>query len=139
MEQEIHITLRYSLATGQVGLNEIVYRLQELRDELMLRVLEEILKAYDALIVERLRHTEIYPSKARKGLGRHVRKGDCSGRYCRGRKVIKRGCRERERQIKTVFGGLSLRDEDGAVLSVWGALCSFAQCVRGGCLCPQGG
>lgn len=108
MQQEIHITLRFSLATGQVGLNEIVYRLQGLRDGLMLRVLEEILKAYDAVIVERLRHTDIYPSKARKGLGRHVRRGDCSGRYCRGRKVIKRGCRERPRQMKTVFGCLRL-------------------------------
>jgi hypothetical protein len=32
MEQEIHITLRFNLATGKVGLNEIVYQLKELRD-----------------------------------------------------------------------------------------------------------
>jgi hypothetical protein len=42
MEQEIHITLRYNLAIGNVTLNEIVYRLKELRDALMLRVLKEV-------------------------------------------------------------------------------------------------
>ena len=40
MEQEIHITLRYNLATGKVGLNEIVYKLKELRDPLMLKIVE---------------------------------------------------------------------------------------------------
>jgi hypothetical protein len=43
MEQEIHITLRFSLATGKVGLNEIVYKLKEFRDPLMLKILERIL------------------------------------------------------------------------------------------------
>jgi hypothetical protein len=43
MEQEIHITLRFSLATGKVGLNEIVYKLKELRDPLMLKILERVL------------------------------------------------------------------------------------------------
>jgi hypothetical protein len=108
VEQQIHITLGFCLATGQVGLNEMVYRLKALRDGLMVKVLEKILRAYDDLIAERLSHTEIYPSKARKGLGRHVRKGDPLGRFCRGRKVVKRGYREGPRQIKTVFGCLSL-------------------------------
>jgi hypothetical protein len=36
VEQEIHIILRFTLATGKVNLNEIVYRLKELRDPLML-------------------------------------------------------------------------------------------------------
>jgi len=40
MEQEIYITLRFNLATGKVGLNEIVYKLKELRDPLMLKILE---------------------------------------------------------------------------------------------------
>lgn len=82
MEQEIHITLRFTLATGSVGLNEVVYRLKELRDPLMVGILEQVLMSYDHLIAERLRHTEIYPSKVRKGLGRHVRKGDPEGRFC---------------------------------------------------------
>ena len=41
MEQEINITLGFKLATGKVNLNEIVYWLKELRDPLMLHVVEE--------------------------------------------------------------------------------------------------
>ena len=55
MEQQIYITLDYDLATGDVNFNEIVYRLKELRDRLMLPILEQILKSYDDLIVERLK------------------------------------------------------------------------------------
>ena len=76
MEQEIHITLRFNLAIGKVGLNEIIYKLKELQDPLMLKILEELLMNYDDLICERLSRTDIYPSKARKGLGQHLRKGD---------------------------------------------------------------
>ncbi|MDY7038225.1 MAG: hypothetical protein SV375_18945 [Thermodesulfobacteriota bacterium] len=76
MERDIHITLRFNIATGKANLNEIVYELKELRDPLMLQILEQILKGYDDLISERLSQTKIYPVKARKGLGRHVRKGD---------------------------------------------------------------
>jgi len=109
MEQEIHITLRFNLAIGKVGLNEIVYRLKELRDPLMLKILEQVLMSYDELISERLSRTDLYPSKARKGLGRHVRKGDPERRFCRGRKIRKRGYRSRARQLSTVFGKLDLR------------------------------
>ena len=69
MEQQIYITLDYDLATGDVNLNEIVYRLKELKDRLMLTILEQILKSYDDLIAQRLSRTDIYPSKKRKGLG----------------------------------------------------------------------
>ena len=34
MEQQIHITLRLHLAIGIVYLNEIVYRLQQLQDQM---------------------------------------------------------------------------------------------------------
>ena len=61
MEQEIHITLRFNLATDKVTLNEIVYELKELRDPLMLKILEQILRGYDDLISERLSQTKIYP------------------------------------------------------------------------------
>ena len=108
MEQEIHITLRFNLAIGKVNLNEIVYRLKELQNPLMLRILVGILRGYDDLISERLSQTKIYPSKARKGLGRHIRKGDPAGRFCRGRKIRKRGYRKRPRQFSTVFGKLKL-------------------------------
>ena len=109
MEQEIHITLRFDLANGKVGLNEIVYRLKALRDPLMLKVLEQVLMSYDDLISERLSRPDIYPSKARKGLGRHVRKDDPEERFCRGRKIRKRGWRGRPRRFSTVFGKLDLR------------------------------
>ena len=91
MEQEIHITLWFHLATGKVNLNEIVFRLQELKNPLMLQVLEKILRSYDDLIAERLSHHGgvIPPSKRRKGLGRHVRKADPEGRYCHGRRIKK--------------------------------------------------
>jgi len=108
MEQEIHITLRFDLAIGKVGLNEIVYKLKEIRDPLMIKILEQILKGYDDLISERLSQTKIYPGKARKGLGRHIRKDDPEGRYCRGRKILKRGYRNETRRMATVFGKLDL-------------------------------
>ena len=108
MEQEIHITLRYDLAIGDVNLNEIIYRLNELKNLLMLRVTEKIVQDYDDIITERLSRTDIFPSKARRGLGRHIRKGDPGGRFCRGRKVRKRGYRKDFRKISTVFGDLSV-------------------------------
>ena len=108
MEQEIHITLRYDLAIGDVNLNEIIYRLNELKNLLMLRVTEKIVQDYDDIITERLSRTDIFPSKARRGLGRHIRKGDPEGRFCRGRKVRKRGYRKDSRKISTVFGDLSV-------------------------------
>jgi len=110
MEQQIHITLCFQLATGKVNLNEIVYRLQQLRNPLMLSILEHILKSYDDLVSERLSHHGgvFPPSKARKGLGRHIRKADPEGRYCHGRKIRKRGYRSHPRRFSTVFGKLDL-------------------------------
>jgi hypothetical protein len=110
MEQQIHITLQFHLATGKVNLNEIVYRLQKLKNPLMLRILEQILRSYDDLISERLSHHGgvIPPSKMRKGLGRHVRKGDPENRFCHGRRIRKRGYRNHPRTISTVFGILKM-------------------------------
>jgi hypothetical protein len=108
MEQEIHITLRFNLAIGKVTFNEIVYRLKELRDPLMLKIVEHILRGYDDIVSERLSRTDVYPSKARKGLGRHLRKGDPKERFCRGRKICKRGYRSKPRRFSTVFGKLDL-------------------------------
>lgn len=108
MEQEIIIALRFELVTGEVSLNEIVFRLKELRDPLMLEILEQILVSYDDLICERLSRTDLYPSKTRKGLGRHLRKDDPAERFCRGRKIRKRGYRSHPRVLSTVFGQLRL-------------------------------
>jgi hypothetical protein len=106
VEQEIHIALRLRLATGKVTLNEIVYRLQELRDPLMVRILEAILVGYDDLICERLSGS--YLSESREGLGRHLTRGGDQRQWCRGRRVRKRGYRNRARQIATVFGKLEI-------------------------------
>ncbi len=109
MEQQIHITLQFHLATGKVNLNEIVYRLQELKNPLMLLILEKILRSYDDLISERLSTVQSNPpSKARKGLGRHVRKGDPDRCYCHGRRIRKRGYRSHPRRFTTVFGNQDL-------------------------------
>ena len=43
MERQIHITLHFDLATGKANLNEIVYCLDQLKDQLMLCILKEIL------------------------------------------------------------------------------------------------
>ncbi|GAG59137.1 unnamed protein product, partial [marine sediment metagenome] len=108
MEQEIHITLRFNLAIGKVTLNEIVYKLKELRDPLMLKILEHILRGYDDIISERLSRTDVYPSKARKGIGQHFRKDDPDKRFCRGSKIRKRGYRSKPRRFSTVFGKLDV-------------------------------
>ena len=108
MEQQIHITLQYDLAIGDVNLNEIIYRLNEIRNHLMLQITEKIIKDYDDVIAERLSRTDIYPSKARRGLGRHIRKSDPDGRFCRGRKVRKRGYRKDPRKLSTCFGDLAV-------------------------------
>ena len=110
MEQQIHITLWFHLATGKVTLNEIVYRLQELKNPLMLSILEKILCNYDDLIAERLSHHGgvIPPSKRRKGLGKHLRKGDPEERFCGGRRIRKRGYRSHPRRFSTVFGNMDL-------------------------------
>jgi len=66
------------------------------------------MKEYDNLISERLSRTDIYPSKAKKGLGRHVRKDDTDARFCRGRKVRKRGYRKAPRRLATLFGDIAI-------------------------------
>ena len=108
MKQEINISLEFEIVIGKVNLNEITYKLREIQNPLMLKILENILKWYDDLIAERLSRTSIYPSKARKGLGRHIGKGDPEKRFCRGRKVRKRGYRKHPRQFSTIFGLVKL-------------------------------
>lgn len=102
MKRKVNITLQFDLAIGSVNLNEIVYQLKEIQNPLMLKILESILMSYDELICERLSNTKLYPSKARKGLGRHFSKGKQN--LCRGRKARRRGFRSKPRKISTVFG-----------------------------------
>lgn len=42
MIQGIHIRLDFELATGEVNLNEIVYRLEQIKNSLMLKILETV-------------------------------------------------------------------------------------------------
>ena len=77
MKYNLNIALDYDISTGKVNLNEIVYRLKELQDSLMLSILEKILESYDGLISERL--SKRYPSKARHGLGQPSRPVGTSG------------------------------------------------------------
>ena len=109
MKNQIHIILQYEPAIGDVNLNEIVYQLNELKNPLMLRILEKILRNYDDLIALRLsRAMSNPPSKSRKGLGRHIRKDDPKNRFCHGRKIRKRGFRNHPKIISTLFGKLLL-------------------------------
>ena len=112
MKRRITISLQFDLAIGKVNLNEIVYRLKELRDPLMLSVLEGVLKSCDDLISKRLSQTKIYTSKFRKGLGRHLRKDDPKEQFCRGRKIRKRGYCSEPRRFSSVFGALDLRIQE---------------------------
>lgn len=110
MKQQIHITLQFDLAIGKVNLNEIVYRLEQLKNPLMLEILTTILTSYDDQIADRLspQRGVMTPSKMRKHLGRHVRKGDPENRFCHGRCIRKRGYRRQPRVVSTVFGKLRL-------------------------------
>jgi len=102
MEQKIHITLRFDMATGKATSNEIVYRLKQLQDQLMVKIFEQILTGYENLICDRLSGT--YPSKERKGRGHHAMENNPKEVFCRCRKVRKRGYRHKPRGFSTVFG-----------------------------------
>ena len=102
MKQEIHITLQFDLTTGKAMLNEIVYRLEQLRNPLMVTILEQILIGYDELISDRLRGA--YSSKEKEGLGHHTTKNGSKEEFCRCRSVRKRGYRSHARQFSTIFG-----------------------------------
>jgi hypothetical protein len=104
--KKIDIQISYSFIIGEVNLNEIVYRLQELRDTLMLKLLEKILINYDDIISGLL--SERHRSSERKGLGQHFKKGSRSNEPCRGRKVTRSGYRGKPRHIATPFGELIL-------------------------------
>ncbi|MDD1626107.1 MAG: hypothetical protein LUQ26_01320 [Methylococcaceae bacterium] len=106
MEQQIHTTLHFELATGKAHLNEIVYRLEQPKNTVMRQIVNTILASYDDLITQRLSHngSVILPSKIRKGLGRHIRKDDPKNRFCHNREIRKRGYSKHPRIISTVFG-----------------------------------
>jgi hypothetical protein len=63
------------LTIGNVTLNEIIYKLPAMPHPLMVRIVEVLFREYDEFISEILSATKVYPSKSRKGLGRHKRDG----------------------------------------------------------------
>ena len=62
MKQEINISLEFEIVIGKVNLNEITYKLREIQNPLMLKILENVLKWYDDLIAERLSWRNGYSS-----------------------------------------------------------------------------
>ncbi len=53
MKRCASITCDFDLAIEKVNLNKIVYRLKELGDSLMLRILKQILKLHNDLIMDK--------------------------------------------------------------------------------------
>jgi hypothetical protein len=103
---EVKIELGFNWEVGKLNLNEIVYRVDELADELLRQVVEQVAEAYQKGVVERLQPG--HPSPERGGLGRHALKGD-PGRLCRCRRVKLKGFRSAPRCINSKFGQLRIR------------------------------
>lgn len=111
MKYNLSIALDYDISTGKVNLNEIVYKLKELQDSLMLMILEKILEGYDNLIAERL--SKSYSSQARHGLGQPPRPVGISGKailmvdFVVGVESAAKACRQ------AWLSGCSAKDIDG--------------------------
>lgn len=103
---EVKIELGFNWEVGKLNLNEMVYRVDELKDQLLLQVVEQLIEGYQAVVVERLRPG--HSSSDRSGLGRHALKGD-SEKMCGCRKVKRKGFRSAPRCIKSKFGQLRFR------------------------------
>lgn len=102
MKHKIIITLEYEIATGKTNLNEIVYALKKVQDEIMLQTLSAIIDEYDREITTRL---TLGAGASKKGLGTHYVNGNES-QMCDYRKSKSRGFRGEPRHIKTAFGEL---------------------------------
>ena len=103
---KVQIELGFNWEVGKLGLNEMVYRVDELASDLLKQVVQQLAEAYQEEVVERLRPGR--PSSERAGLGRHEHKG-CPGRSCRCRKVKLKGFRPSPRCINSKFGQLRIR------------------------------
>lgn len=102
---KVQIELGFNWEVGKLGLNEMVYRVDELASDLLKQVVQQLAEAYQEEVVERLRPG--HPSSERAGLGRHEHKG-CPGRPCRCRKVKLKGFRPSPRCINSKFGQLRI-------------------------------
>ncbi|RKX38673.1 MAG: hypothetical protein DRP64_15340 [Verrucomicrobia bacterium] len=103
---KVQIELGFNWEMGKLGLNEIVYRVDGLADEVLKQIVQQLAEAYQEELVERLRPG--HPSSERTGLGRHEHKGE-PGKPCRCRKVKLKGFRPRPRCINSKFGQLRIK------------------------------
>lgn len=103
---EVQIDLGFNWEVGKLNLNEIVYRVDELADQILRQVVEKLAEAYQAVVVERLRPG--HASSERAGLGGHSLKGT-QNKPCRCRKVKLKGFRATPRCINSKFGQLRIR------------------------------
>jgi hypothetical protein len=71
---KVQIELGFNWEVGKLGLNEIVYKVDELADEVLKQVVQQLAEAYQEEVVGRLRPG--HPSSERAGLGRHEHKGE---------------------------------------------------------------
>ena len=102
MQHRIIVVMDYDISIGKTNLNEIVYALKGVEDQLMLNILGSILDKTDDEIASRLTNT---PEMADQELGRHYVKGH-EAQECECGRARRRGYRGNLRHIKTVFGEL---------------------------------
>jgi hypothetical protein len=98
---KVHIELGCNWEVGKLGLNEVVYRVDELAPQILTQVVEQLVSAYQHEVVERLKPG--HSSSERAGLGRHEAKGR-PGEMCRCRRVKLKGFRWHPRCINSKHG-----------------------------------
>ncbi|MBT7067167.1 MAG: hypothetical protein HN919_12745 [Verrucomicrobia bacterium] len=103
---KVQIELGFNWEVGKLGLNEVVYRVDELAPIILTQVVEQLTGAYQEEIVERLRPG--HRSSERAGLGRHEVKGQ-PGVMCRCRRMKRKGFRWHPRCINSKHGQVRLR------------------------------
>jgi hypothetical protein len=103
---KVQIELGFNWEVGKLNLNEIVYKVDEMADQLLRQVVEKLAEAYQEEVVERLRPG--HSSSERAGLGRHSLKG-AQNKPCSCRKVRLKGFRATPRCINGKFGQLRIR------------------------------
>ncbi len=101
MFMKVQIELGFNWKIGKLGFNEIVYRVDQLAPQILTQVVEQLARAYQDEVVERLKPGN--RSSERAGLGRHEIKGR-AGCLCRCRRVKLKGFRWHPRCINSKHG-----------------------------------
>lgn len=103
---KVQIDLGFNWEVGKLGLNEVVYRVDQLASQILKQVVQQLVGAYQDEIVERLKPG--HSSSERAGLGRHEAKG-CPGEMCSHRRVKLKGSRSHPRCINSKHGQLRIK------------------------------